>query len=102
MIEFNERLERCDGCERAWFLANGLSSWYRKFNRWVSVGECSYQREGIKPFDKVVEPEVFMPCLEEFFDTDQGSGQERNLLFSQEEGQLERRIVGQKFVSQTK
>ena len=40
MLEFENRLERCDSCNEQWFKENTLSSWYRRFNRWVESGEC--------------------------------------------------------------
>ena len=59
-------------------------------------------RGGIKPFVKVVDPEFFDACLEEYLDTDQGAGKDENILFSHEEGHPERKITGFKFVIQTK
>ena len=59
-------------------------------------------RGGIKPFYKVVDPEFFNACFEEFIETDQGKGTDDNLLFSHEEGHPDRRITGFKFSLQTK
>ena len=70
IIELGNALGRCYGCREDWFQANTISSWYENFKAWVDSGECPYQRGGIKPFEKVVDPEVFNECLEEYFDTD--------------------------------
>ena len=63
-------MERCIGCSENWFIANTLQSWYNNYNLWVKSGECPFARGGIKPFVKIVEPEIFNACLEEYFETD--------------------------------
>ena len=95
-------MERCYGCIENWFQVNTIASWYKKFRSWVDSGECPYQRGGIKPFDKVVNPEVFYECLYEYFDTDQGFSEEKNILFSHEKGDPDREITGFKFNIRTK
>ena len=70
LIEFQERLGRCDSCDESWFKANTLGSWYNSYRLWVASGECYLLRGGIKPFDKVVNPDFFYECLEEYMVTD--------------------------------
>jgi hypothetical protein len=50
----------------------------------------------------VVDPEVFYPCLYEYFDTDIGFSNEKNILFSHESGHPDRKITGFKFNIRTK
>ena len=72
------------------------------FNRWVDSGECYLQRGGIKPFDKIVAPENYDGCLEEFLETDQGHPQKSRLLFSHELGHPDRKMTGFYIVVRTK
>ena len=84
LIEFEDRLQRCYGCEEQWFKENTLGSWYRNFNRWVSSGECFAQRSGIKPFEKIVPTDVFYTCLWEYLESDNGQPRKKDLILSDE------------------
>ena len=72
-------------CDETWFSKNTLSSWYDQFNNWVDSGECTAQRAGIKPFDKVVDPDAFYECLRQFLESDNGSKRERDIIFKDDD-----------------
>lgn len=40
MRNFNEKLQRCEGCSEQWNKENTLSSWYDQLYNWVNSGEC--------------------------------------------------------------
>ena len=79
-----------------------MQSWYNSFNRWVAAGECPFARGGIKPFEKIVDPEIFNECLDEYFLTDVGDLEMNDVLWSNEKGHPDRKIDGFKFRIQTK
>ena len=85
LIEFEDKLQTCYGCDEQWIKKNTLQSWYRNYNFWVSRGECFAQRSGIKPFDKVVPSEVFYTCLWEFLADDFGSLKMKDLILNNED-----------------
>ena len=101
MIAFFDNLMRCDGCSEDWFKANAMSCWYTSFNAWVRTRECYEMRGGIKPFDKVVDPEFFTECLDQYLNTDIGRAMKQDMLFSEEVGHPDRKITGFKFIIQT-
>lgn len=41
VLQFSDRLERCDGCSESWNIQNSLELWYLEFHDWVSQGSCS-------------------------------------------------------------
>ena len=55
-------------------------------NQWVNSGECTALRGGIKPFEKYIEPDAFYPCLWEYLDSDFGTLNEKDIIFTEEEG----------------
>lgn len=62
----------------------------------MASGECYAQRGGIKPFEKIVEPDAFYPCLREYLETDLGTLREKDLIFSDEEDETEQRVIAYK------
>ena len=40
IIEFNDRLQRCDGCRKSWNKPNTLDQWFNKLRDWVEQGNC--------------------------------------------------------------
>ena len=40
LINFNERLAKCHGCDEDWHEENTLRTWYEDLARWVRSKEC--------------------------------------------------------------
>jgi len=102
MLAFNDAIERCRGCQEDWHKANTLGSWYKNFNRWVQAKDCKHQPGGIDTFEKTIQEEAFYPCLWDYLDTDDGTQDEKNLLFTEAENPRDRRLVGYKQTIQAK
>ena len=74
MLEFHDLLQRAYLCEEQWWEKNTLRNWYTRFQNWIKSGECFLQKEGIKPFDKIIDPDNFYVCLNAFLQSDEGEG----------------------------
>ena len=72
--DFYDKLQRSYLCEEDWWKKDTVRSWYTAFKKWVDRGECFLEREGIKPFEKVVNPDSFYVCLHDFLLSDEGEG----------------------------
>ena len=60
---FEDEIQKCISCDKQWFLPHTLDSWYTRFREYLANGNCFYAREGIDPFKKTLEPDVFKMCL---------------------------------------
>ena len=60
---FEDELQKCISCDKQWFLPHTLDSWYSRFREYLANGNCFYARDGIDPFKKTLEPEIFKMCL---------------------------------------
>lgn len=74
LIEFNDRLQRCDGCRRSWNKPGTLDVWYERFRDWVALENCDAQPDGINVFRKVVEPAAFYACYDQYLRQNAESG----------------------------
>ena len=74
LLDFYDKIQRNYLCDESWFERDTLSSWYTEFFRWVSRGECFLEREGLDPFEKIIDPDIFYVCLNEYLLTDTGEG----------------------------
>ena len=70
MHDFNDKLQRCIGCNETWFKKNTLNSWYDRLYTWVERGDCFLEDEGLKPFEKVIPPENFYVCLRTYMESE--------------------------------
>lgn len=94
MSDFNDKLQRCHGCEKTWTEKNTLNSWYSSFYYWVDQGGCFIIREGIsQDLNDYIEPDAFYPCLFEWL-SDEGETFETNIRFSNVTNPMDRKIVG--------
>lgn len=97
MLEFFEMLDRCYLCSSAWFTPYTLSSWYLKFNSWVHDGNCFLHRDGFKNFDKIIPPNSYYICLDQWLLTEKGQNeQSKGIRFINEDDPLQRRISSTK------
>ena len=39
--------------------------WYNDYNEWIRDGKCMLLPGGLKPFEKIVPPEIFYFCIQE-------------------------------------
>jgi len=53
-----------------------LRNWYTAYYKWVDRGECFLEREGLKPFEKVIPPDSFYVCLHDFLLSEDGKGED--------------------------
>ena len=58
-----------------------LDSWYEELRKWTELGRCSEISNGLDPFLKVIPPELFRECLNQFLDSDEGKPYEMDLKF---------------------
>ena len=72
MLQFFDYLDRCYLCTQSWFTQYTLSSWYLKFNSWVRSGNCSLHSDGLGNFEKIVPPNSYYMCLDQWLETDAG------------------------------
>ena len=78
----NKAFIDCNGCEQAWHIKRTHTMWYDDFSSWVSVGQCSVVSPAVIPDQKIVVPQAqFYDCLEEWFLTDLGRFDKRNMVF---------------------
>ena len=71
-----------------------MRNWYTAFYKYVDRGDCFLQRDGLKPFEKVIDPEIFYVCLHDFFLDESGDGMEDDMRFSDDANPIDRRILG--------
>jgi len=72
LLDFHDKLQRCYLCDKAWIEKDTLRNWYTGFRNWVRRGECFLKRGGPDPFEKIVDPEIFYVCLQEYLVGDDG------------------------------
>ena len=63
ILEFTDRLQRCDSCSESWNRGATLQFWLYRYYDFVDGGNCPYQSDGLHPFRRTVQPQVFYPCL---------------------------------------
>ena len=66
MLDFWDKLIRCYLCDEQWFEIYGHKSWYLTYNKWVADGKCNWLSQGLGHFEKIVPPDVFYLCMEEW------------------------------------
>lgn len=81
----NDAFQACTDCSKSWHVERTLDSWYLKFSTWVSVGQCSLVTQAVTPGQKIVIPYgQFYDCLAEWFMTDAGRNEKKNIVFNED------------------
>mmetsp|Transcript_28974 Transcript_28974/g.51798 ORF Transcript_28974/g.51798 Transcript_28974/m.51798 type:complete len:889 (-) Transcript_28974:23-2689(-) len=72
MIELQQDITECDGCEDDWFVDRTLTSWYQVFQFWISQGACRFGSTVTVNLeaDGTVSEEYFIPCVKKFLASD--------------------------------
>lgn len=94
MLDFHDKLQRCYLCDEDWFERDTLRNWYTGFHRWIKRGECFLERDGLKEFEKIIDPEKFWVCLNEYLLSDDGEGKLEEMRMTYEENPMDQRIKG--------
>ena len=77
----NDAFQECKECDQSFFVKRTLQSWYLVFSNWVSAGYCSLVTRSVIPGQQIVIPEdQFYECLDEWFLTDWGRYETRNIV----------------------
>ena len=96
MLDFHDKLQRSYLCEEDWWERNTIRNWYTAFSSWIKSGECFLQRDGIKPFVKVIGEDSFWVCLHDFLLSDDGEGLDEDMRMTDDINVMDRRILGYK------
>jgi len=100
--DFNDKLQRCHGCDESWFKKNSLNSWYDRLLTWYRRGDCFLDDNGLRTFEKTIPYEKFYVCLRTFMETDEGESINDMIRFSNETNPIDQRIIGFKQQLQVK
>ena len=81
----------------SWFVPYQMFSWYEKFNKWVREGKCFLRDEGLQTFERIIPPEIYYICLNDYMTTDEGKPMlNKNLRFTDEVNPMYRRLEATK------
>ena len=82
LIEFNDKLKACEGCEKKWTVESSFTSWYETFNSFVQAGASGCSSSSYDTSKKIVKPAQFMTCLNVFLKSRKGQSYASDVLIN--------------------
>ena len=98
MLNFNNKMEECEGCDEKWNMPNTLEMWFDRFHEYSYEGGCDIDPLRTKPVialaDYVVPSETFYADLSRFLSEDCGRTFTKNINYDGEIGSSDFKITG--------